>query len=240
MASLCSRPVQYCFKGNFFLREKDQLRCFYENAWFSLEEAELERFLPSLGMNDECLEQMPRELWQFCGKGLRFWQYPNQLAGLICLLRQREARSYLEIGSRWGGTCEILDSLLRAGCPELRSYAVDVIEEPPLLQQYRQGRAVTYVQGSSADVETWLRLPEQIDVVFIDGDHSWEGVKRDFNMAMKLCPQTVIFHDTASDACPDVRRYWSHLREIFADTHEFHEQYESVRGSFLGIGVVLL
>ena len=39
---------------------------------------DLELLLPSFGMNDEKLMQMPPHLSDSYGKGLKFWQYPNQ------------------------------------------------------------------------------------------------------------------------------------------------------------------
>src|SRR5690348_6713073 len=37
-------------------------------------------FIPALGLNDEMLQEQPRELSAYFGRGLHLWQYPNQLA----------------------------------------------------------------------------------------------------------------------------------------------------------------
>lgn len=196
--------------------------------------------LPELGMNDEEIHEMPAELERYFGRGLRFWQYPHQLAGLLCLLKDRPGGSYLEIGSRWGGTFVLIDHWLRAFDHGLKSYAIDLLPQPKLIEEYSREADCTDIQGDSGDVETWSALPDRIDIVLIDGFHSWEAVRRDFQMAMKLYPHTIILHDTASDACPGVRLFWQDLRRVFPDTVEFHEQYPSVKGSYLGIGVVCL
>ena len=39
--------------------------------------------LLKLGLNDERPEQMPEELYSFCGHGLYYWQYPNQLSAYL-------------------------------------------------------------------------------------------------------------------------------------------------------------
>lgn len=208
--------------------------------WCSLSCQMIEEVLPSLGMNDEHIEEMPPELSDCLGRGLRFWQYPSQFAPLLRLLMERPVKSYLEIGTRWGGTFTIVDQILRRMNPALKSYAMDLIEEPPVLSAYSFETDFTYIQGDSQRAESWQSLPDTIDVIFIDGNHDYEAVRNDFNMAMKFCPHTVILHDTASDACPGVRLFWQDLRRIFTETAEFHSQYASVKGSFLGIGVILL
>jgi len=47
---------------------------------------------------------MPDELYQFCGRGLHYWQYPNQFSKYLVRLSQFKVESYLEIGVRHGGT----------------------------------------------------------------------------------------------------------------------------------------
>ena len=159
---------------------------------------------------------MPEHLSPWFGKGVRFWQYPHQFAKLLTLLKGRPVRSYLEIGCRWGGTFIIVDQLLRELNPCMVSYAMDVIECSPLLGNYcHETPGAHYIQGDSGRIEAWETLPDQVDVIFIDGDHSYGAVRRDFNLAMKFCPHTIIIHDTASDACPDVVKYWHELKQVF-------------------------
>lgn len=58
----------------------------------------------------------------------------------------------------------------------------------------------TFIHGDSAAVE----FPEPLDVLFIDGEHSYAALSLDFGMhARRVKPGGVIlFHDTSS--CPDV------------------------------------
>lgn len=208
--------------------------------WLTISCSELESLLPKLGMNNEFLDEMPPELCASYGMGLHFWQYPIQFAPFLISMRERPARTYLEIGSRWGGSFVIVDRLLRSLNKDLRSFAMDLIEMPALLDKYSSDADVTYIRGDSRKRETWDSLPEQMDVVFIDGDHGYDAVRSDFNMAMQLYPHTIVLHDTVSDSCPGVRLFWQDIRRVFSDTLEFHQQYPSVNGSFLGIGVVRL
>ena len=83
------------------------------------------------------------------------------------------------------------------------------------------------------------------DLIFIDGDHSYNGVKRDYEIS-KNSGKIFVFHDILSDAVPDVVRFWNELKNNEKDTYnffEFIEQYEDVwndtHQTFLGIGVAI-
>lgn len=59
-------------------------------------------------------------------------------------------------------------------------------------------------QSSDVAAKNWNR---QIDMIFIDGDHSYEGVKRDWELFVPHVREfgVVIFHDTLWDIRPDPR-----------------------------------
>jgi predicted O-methyltransferase YrrM len=59
---------------------------------------------------------------------------------------------------------------------------------------------------SYAAAQVWSR---QIDMIFVDGDHSYEGVKRDWELYVPAVGKfgVVIFHDTIWDLQPDPK--WS-------------------------------
>lgn len=58
---------------------------------------ELELLLPSLGMNDEKLTQMPLHLNEYYWSGLKFWQYPNQFNEYLKKRSMYEIDSYLDM-----------------------------------------------------------------------------------------------------------------------------------------------
>lgn len=204
-------------------------------------------FIPSLGLNNESLHQQPRELSDYYGKGLHLWQYPNQLSKLLGNeLRKSSYSTYIEIGSRWGGTFIVMSEFLLKFNPSLKKViALDLINEPTTLKHYRRflqthgGPEFVYSSEGSAFLEA--RASDYSDlIVFVDGDHSLEGVMRDHSLALEVA-KTIVHHDIASSAIPQINKFWNFLKaSSSADWKfsEFIEQYPSVGANYLGIGVL--
>jgi hypothetical protein len=83
------------------------------------------------------------------------------------------------------------------------------------------------------------------DLIFIDGDHSYNGVKNDYEIS-KNSGKIFVFHDIVNDVCLGVVQFWNELKSSEANTYdffEFTEQYQDVwnetHQSFLGIGVAI-
>lgn len=201
--------------------------------------------IPSLGLNDEYLEQQPGELSPYFGHGLHLWQYPSQLARYLVWLTHngRNVRNYTEIGCRWGGTFILVNEWLKKiGAPVEFTLAIDPIPPTPFIQKYIaiSSTPVHYIQNfsTSMDVRNYLASLKP-DMVFIDGDHSLQGVMFDHLLVRKTA-RIIVHHDVASQACPETTLFWTYLKQAESDFEamEFVQQYESVEGNFLGIGVL--
>jgi hypothetical protein len=208
----------------------------------SIEELRDKHFLeheliPRLGLNTEQLWEYPHHLKQFMG-GMLIWQYPNQFAQYLAFLSSQKIRSYLEIGIRWGGCFITTAEYLRRFNGSIRAVGID-LEVSPLLQQLAP--SLEFVGIDSHAPEFLERLKDSFfDLIMIDGDHSYAGVKAHFEL-LKDYGRMFVFHDMVSSACPGVVRFWNELRQASikrASCMEITDQYETVeKRPLFGIGI---
>lgn len=204
--------------------------------------------LPYFGLNNENLNEQPHELSEHFGGGLglRIWQYPNQFGPYLAFISKYadKINTYIEVGCRHGGTfvthVEFLSYLNKNF---KKGVAIDIIDCPPLLGAYSEYTDKVEFKNINSLSDEYKKYVSKnhFNLAFIDGDHSYEGVKND---AENIRPYSDIqvFHDIFSDVCPGVKQYWNEIKNTLSGSYDFYEfvdQYESVSGSFLGIGVAV-
>ena len=190
-----------------------------------------------LGLNNEYLHEQPQELSEYFGKGLKLWQYPDQLATFANYISNIKVSSYLEIGCRYGGTFIFISEILKKNNQNINLYACDIIKMSPFLKQYIQIQPFEYLQTESSKLD----LVESPEFVFIDGEHAYDFVKSDFNLfSDKKETKYFMFHDIDSKSCPGTVQFWKEIQnDTRFNTIEFCDQYGSVNGHFLGIGLAI-
>lgn len=188
---------------------------------------------------------------RFRGYSLRAHQVDEEILDLLRELRERGAQRVVEIGTARGGT---LFLLMRSLSPTARVVSVDLPSGPfgggyphwkALLFQSlaRRGQRLRLLRGDSHRRETCERvsaaLNGQADFIFIDGDHSYEGAKRDFELYRHLLAPHgfVAFHDIVpgpSEKVGGVPQLWQELKTQF----EHREIVKSWSQRGYGIGVL--
>jgi hypothetical protein len=153
-------------------------------------------------------------------------------------------KSYLEIGCRNGGTFIVISEMLRRNNSDIKLIACDLIEESNTLKEYRKFRNFQYIQDSSKNQSFLNSIGNDIEMVFIDGDHSFAGCWGDWtNFSENKNTKYIAFHDIDSFACPDVGRVWETVSQIptFSST-VFTNQYDPVLipsgKNYLGLGIL--
>jgi cephalosporin hydroxylase len=178
-------------------------------------------------------------------------QVRSELQRFAAIIADLKPNTLLEIGSNKGGTLLVLSRLAAADALVVsldlpggdfgggyKDYHV------PIFKRFTHGNQQMHlVRGDShsAQMETAVREvvgSRKLDLLFIDGDHTYEGVKRDFETYSTLVrPGGVIaFHDIAEnkmETC-QVSRFWQEIKSRYR--HE--EIVESASQGWAGIGIL--
>ena len=136
-------------------------------------------------------------------ESLRYWQMsPAEQMGLIYLLQQLRPKVAIEIGTRFGGSLQVLAKY----CEKV--YSLDIDPEVParMAGQYKN---VEYLNGPSTQTLPALlqKLSAQqaeLAFVLVDGDHSAQGVRADINAILQfkpIVPLYVVMHDSFNPEC---------------------------------------
>lgn len=181
-------------------------------------------------------------------------QKPAELAQLISLLREGTLQTVAEIGTAHGGTFWLW---CRLAAPDALVISMDLPGEfaggggnaeemLPILRSFSRATQETAFIRANSHSATAARQFEEIlgdrllDFLFVDGDHSYEGVKRDFELySAYVRPGGLIaFHDVLPQPSSGVDRFWREVEDEF-ETVEFLDDSDRRRGrSWAGIGVI--
>ena len=202
------------------------------------------RLLPLLGLNDRHMHQYPSHLHAHCGTGIDSWQYPNQFSRYLVHLSTLGLTSYCEIGCHKGGTFIITVEYLRRFNDIHSALAVDNWSRDRMIRYSELRPEVEYLPVSSLDSSFLERYAKQAwDLVLIDGDHSYQGVRKDFDQCAGRA-RYIAFHDIVNSLCPGTQQIWAEMKQRYPANklHTWTDQYDEVllrmRGSIMGIGLV--
>lgn len=183
--------------------------------------------------------------FRFAGIRLAPQQVRSELLAFAELLRERRPRTVLEIGAARGATLFLFTQLAD---PEARIVTVDMGSaawKSVFYRSFARGeQVVRLVRGDShaAGVQGRVRqllATRPVDLLFVDGDHTYEGVKQDFETYSALVPPggLIALHDIVPGderLVGGVPRFWRELGERYP-TRELVESWDQ-RG--FGIGLV--
>jgi hypothetical protein len=160
---------------------------------------------PDPGQAGQGLGSFPLIFQALGQKDLRYWMMlPAEQVALLFLLEHLRPKVAIEIGTRFGGSLQVLARF----CD--RVYSLDIDPEVPRRLEGNYPN-VEYLIGPSDRT-----LPPLIDrlqgeraelsFALVDGDHSTAGVRRDIDNLLRFRPTVpfyIIMHDSFNPECRD-------------------------------------
>lgn len=180
----------------------------------------------------ETIENVVDLAFRFRHYGIRFTpsQVREEITPFLKLLKQRPPTTVLEVGTEKGGTFFLLTRvatpdaiLLSLDLPAGQMSAYPAWREPLYRGFRRAQQRVELLRQDSHAPQTREKIREllggrKLDLLFIDGDHSYEGVKKDFEMYSPLVATggTIAFHDIVDGpeaSVGGVPKFWRGLKQ---------------------------
>ena len=181
-------------------------------------------------------------------------QKPFELAQLIELLKPAALTAVAEIGTAHGGTFWLW---CRLASPEALILSLDLPgefaggggtaeETIPVLHSFARDTQEVALIREDSHTATAVREVNQalgvrrLDFLFIDGDHSYAGVKKDFEAYAPLVRSggLIALHDVLPQPSSEVNRFWREVTPEF-ETLEFVDPSDKRGGvPWGGIGVI--
>ncbi|MGC8717706.1 MAG: class I SAM-dependent methyltransferase [bacterium] len=179
------------------------------------------------------------------------WQEKEEIFKMAEIVRKVNPKCFLEIGTAMGGTLFLFSHLssedaiiISIDLPRGRYGGGYSRWRIPLYMSFSSKRQKIYLIRADSHSHNTLNTVkdilkgQNIDFIFIDGDHSYDGVKRDFEIYSSLVNRGIIaFHDIVPgkpELVGEVNRFWNEVKV----NYPYEEIVKSWHQDSCGIGVL--
>lgn len=188
--------------------------------------------------------------WKSWGIAIHPFQNKDEIAALFNVIQRIRPRTVIEIGTGWGGTLFLFAAV---ASPDAILVSIDLPSslfgrgypgwKESLYKSFARDRQmIELVRGNShqaSSVEAVERILKNrpVDVLFIDGDHTYEGVKMDFELYSPMVRKggLIALHDITPSLHNieiEVPQFWRELRDAYENSEITFQQDEA------GIGIL--
>lgn len=241
LISFINRKLLFSLPSKLFIILPDNLKLFFANK--------IKKF------QSDNIDDVIHYSFYVLGELIRPIQIYEEFKKFLQVFKDKSPKTILEIGTANGGS---LFSLCKLAPKDAIIVSIDLPEgkfgggypewKTPIYKLFKKDEQQLFLLREDSHLEqTVTKIKEilngkQIDFLFIDGDHSYEGVKKDFEMYSSLVKNDgiIAFHDIAPNGLEKftggVPRFWKEIKNKYVHK-EFVENENQVG---YGIGCLFL
>jgi predicted O-methyltransferase YrrM len=190
--------------------------------------------------------------FNYAGLSIRPGQFKNEIFQLLKVVENLNATQIMEIGTAKGGTlflfCQVANpmaKMISADLPDGKFGGGYSSSKNRLYEAFaKANQEITLIRKNTHETETLDEVKnalngQKLDFLFVDGDHTYVGVKKDFEMYSPLVRKggVIAFHDIAKHPIKtecEVNEFWDEIK----NNYKFDEFVENWKQGTYGIGVL--
>ena len=190
------------------------------------------------------------DLWSFSKDVFETTQIEDEICEFIKYSINFSPKIICEIGVERGGTSFLFSTCLPT---TEKVIGIDLVQKNGPLLKFLSSSKNYYIEGYSSSERVFNKVRKilsgkQIDLLFVDGDHSYRGVKSDFEKFLPLVKDNgiIAFHDICEDHnsrfgkntsnfSGGVPQFWKEIKDQYPQSTEFVHDHKQ---DGFGIGLI--